>query len=199
MPNVQCVIHIGYLTHYGHKNILVFDVGPPGQKHKRPFETLTEMREELIRRHNECVDPGDLVYHLGDFAFCSVQDAIAIAKRLNGNKYLIWGNHDHSLRKSKAFMDQWVWCKDQAEIEVEGTKVVLNHFPMLAWNKSHHGAFHIHGHCHGSLKPDPGARRLDAGVDCWDYYPVTFEQVKQVMAKKVFVPIDHHGDRGNGH
>jgi calcineurin-like phosphoesterase family protein len=177
-------------THYGHKNIISFC--------NRPYDDIREMREDLIRRWNDVVEPGDLVYHLGDFAFCDAKEAADIARRLNGQKYLIWGNHDKSLRKSKEFMDQWVWAKDFAEIEVEGTKVVLCHFPMLAWNKSHHGSFHLHGHCHGTLKPDPGARRLDAGVDVWDYYPIPFQQVAAEMAKKVFVPIDGHGTRGNG-
>jgi calcineurin-like phosphoesterase family protein len=177
--------------HYGHSRIIGFA--------NRPFDDITEMREELIRRHNDVVGPGDLVYHLGDFSFQEPEEAIKVVKRLNGNKFLVWGNHDKALRKSKEFMSQWIWCKDQAEIEVQGTKVVLNHFPMLAWNKSHHGSFHVHGHCHGTLKPDPGARRVDAGVDCFDYYPAHFEEIKAIMDKKVFVPIDQHGSRGNGH
>jgi len=33
---------------------------------------------------------------------------------------------------------------------------------------------------------------MDVGVDCWDYYPISFEKVKEVMLKKQFQPIDHH-------
>lgn len=184
--------------HYYHKRILELGMGL-GQSTKRPFSDLTDMREEMIHRHNERVGPGDLVYHLGDFSFGSVSESIAVAKRLNGNKYLVWGNHDKALRKSKEFLDQWIWTKDLAEIEVEGIKVVLCHYPMLSWNRSHHGSFHLHGHCHGSLKADPGALRVDVGVDCWDYRPASFEEIKKVMATKAFVPVDHHGARGNGH
>lgn len=176
--------------HYGHKRICEFA--------KRPFSDIVEMREELIQRHNEVVESGDLVYHLGDFAFLDDVEAIKIARRLNGNRYLIWGNHDKKLRKSKQFVSQWIWCKDYAEIDVPGdpgTKVILAHYPFLTWNKSHHGSFHLHGHCHGSLKPDPGARRVDVGVDCWNYYPVSFEEVAEVMSKKVFKPVDQHGAR----
>lgn len=178
-------------SHFGHKNILRFS--------NRPFVDMLHMREELIRRWNEVVGPDDEVYHLGDFAFTDAKDATAIAKRLNGKKHLIWGNHDHKrYRKHAEFMAQWIWCKDLEQIEVDGIKVILCHYPLLTWNKSHRGSFHVHGHCHGSLPPDPGARRVDVGVDCWDYRPVSFAEVKKVMDAKVFVPIDHHGSSDEG-
>lgn len=173
--------------HFGHRRICEFS--------NRPYDDLVEMREDFIRRHNDVVGPGDLVYHLGDFSFADPEESIKIAKRLNGNKYLVWGNHDKRLRKSQEFVSQWVWCKDMAEIDIEGQKIVLCHYPMLTWNKSHHGSFMVHGHCHGSLKPDPHSLRADVGVDCWDYYPVTFEELQKVMSKKTFKPVDHHGDR----
>jgi calcineurin-like phosphoesterase family protein len=191
------------LTHYYHKNIIRFVQGsPPKQLYEglgdRPFENVPHMNEDLIRRWNEVVTPEDLVYHLGDFSFGDPKESTDVAKRLNGQKHLVWGNHDKRLRKSKEFMDQWVWCRDMAEIEVWDKKVVLCHFPMLSWNKSHHGAYHLHGHCHGTLPADPNALRVDVGVDSWDYRPVPFEEIAKVMNKRTFVPIDHHGARGNG-
>ena len=44
--------------HFGHENVLRFD--------NRPFQTIEEMDEELIRRWNAKVGKGDLVYVLGD-------------------------------------------------------------------------------------------------------------------------------------
>lgn len=44
--------------HLGHENVIKFD--------NRPFETVEEMDAELIRRWNNKVDKGDLVYVLGD-------------------------------------------------------------------------------------------------------------------------------------
>ena len=45
--------------HFGHENILRFD--------KRPFSSIKEHDEELIKRWNAKVKPGDTVYILGDF------------------------------------------------------------------------------------------------------------------------------------
>lgn len=167
--------------HYGHKRICEFA--------KRPFANADDMAEEFIKRHNEVVKPGDRVYHLGDFSFQKPRDATNIARRFN---------HDEELRDDEDFEAEWVWCKDLAEIKVGDQKIVLCHFPMMAWNKSHHGSFHVHGHCHGTLKPDQGALRVDAGVDVWDYRPVSFEEIAREMSKKTFVPVDQHGARGNG-
>lgn len=40
--------------HFGHENVLRFD--------NRPFETVEEMDDELIKRWNDKVGKGDLVY-----------------------------------------------------------------------------------------------------------------------------------------
>jgi calcineurin-like phosphoesterase family protein len=51
------------------------------------------MDEAIIARWNERAAPGDLVYHLGDFA---VDDHGVYLPHLKGEKRLILGNHDHS-------------------------------------------------------------------------------------------------------
>ena len=178
-------------SHYSHANILGYS--------QRPFDDVRDMDESLIMNWNACVQPGDLVYHLGDFALCDAERATKIAKRLAGNKYLIFGNHDKRLRKDKEFLAQWVWAKDYAEIEVEKQKIVLCHFAFRTWNGSHRGSWNLFGHSHGSLKDDPRSLQIDVGVDCHSYYPISFEEVKKLMSKKTFAPVDHHGQRGDGY
>lgn len=173
--------------HIGHANIIEYS--------NRPFEDVDEMNEAIVTNWNSVVRPGDLVYVLGDFALCDVDKATKTAKRLLGQKFLVFGNHDKRLRKDKDFMDQWIWGKDYAEIKVADQKIILCHFPFLTWNGSHHGSWSLHGHSHGSLPPDTHARRVDVGVDCWNYFPVHFDELKKVMDKKVFKAVDHHGHR----
>jgi calcineurin-like phosphoesterase family protein len=56
------------------------------------------MNQELVRRHNRLVAPGDTVFLLGDLTLfgprreCFVFEVI---KSLRGNKILILGNHDY--------------------------------------------------------------------------------------------------------
>ena len=72
--------------HYAHANILAFD--------NRPFKTVEEMNKELVKRWNAAVDPGDTVYVLGDMFWCKAQEALPVLQSLNGQKFLIKGNHD---------------------------------------------------------------------------------------------------------
>ena len=146
------------------------------------------MNEELIARWNTRVGGGDTVYHLGDFGFGpSVR---LVRPRLNGSIRLIIGNHD-KIRLEDACMFKSI---DHLKlISVEGQRIVLCHYAMRVWQFSSHQAWHLYGHSHGNLPDDPSALSCDVGVDCWDYAPVSMEQLKSVMEKKVFQPVDHHG------
>ena len=73
--------------HLGHKNII---------KHaRRPFKSVEEMDEGIITHWNARVRPGDIVYIVGDFAWGTAADYVAYARVLNGQKFLIKGNHDY--------------------------------------------------------------------------------------------------------
>ena len=83
--------------HFGHENVIRFD--------NRPFATVEEMDNEMIRRWNEKVSPGDLVYVLGDFIWKSRNDdAAELIRSLHGQIILIKGNHDRFLHNAKANM-----------------------------------------------------------------------------------------------
>lgn len=172
-------------THFGHARVIEYS--------NRPFKDIDEMDEMMIANWNSLVKPGDTVYHLGDFSFHGLEKTVKIAKRLMGQKFLIFGNHDKRSRKEKEFTSRWVWCRDIEGITVDAQRIVLCHYAMLTWNQSHRGAWMLHGHSHGSLPNDPHALRLDVGVDPMGYWPVGFETVRGIMSKKEFVPIDHHG------
>jgi calcineurin-like phosphoesterase family protein len=193
-------------THYWHYNIIEFCGRPvfpdtlpgiiPGWVSRE--EACQEMNEMLIKRYNEVVKPDDLVYHLGDFAFCGSQKANAILEQLPGRKFWILGNHDMGLMKQVAHHFEWVrdYYKLKVELEREGVKyvqpIVLCHFPILSWDNMSHGSWHLHGHCHGSL-PDSGVKRIDVGVDCHNWYPISLERVTKLMALRAVKPVDHHG------
>lgn len=164
-------------THFGHANIIRFC--------DRPFATKEEMDEALIANYNECVKPGDTVYHLGDFSFA--RDPGRVFRRLNGNKHLILGNHDWKrLRELKGL--SWGWIKDVYNLRVGDTKIWLAHFAHRVWPAGHHGAIHLYGHSHGSLK-DFG-RSTDVGVDAWEYYPVHLDKILDMMKDRP--KITHH-------
>lgn len=181
--------------HFSHANVIKYS--------NRPFKDVKEMNEAMILKWNTVVKPGDRVYVLGDASFDSEENTLKILKRLMGQKYLIYGNHDKKvIRKSKILQDQFVWCRDLETIKIsdktayEGKqRIVLCHYAMRVWEKSHFGAWQLYGHSHGNLKDDPNALQLDVGVDNWGYTPVSYETIKKEMKRKTFVPVDHHKTR----
>lgn len=73
--------------HANHENIIKFC--------KRPFENTQEMNQELVRRWNEKVPKDGIVFHLGDFAWGGYNVWKNFREQLNGNIYLIKGNHKY--------------------------------------------------------------------------------------------------------
>lgn len=156
------------------------------------FATAEEMTEVIIQRHNEVVQRGDLVYELGDFAIkCPVEKARAAKRRMNGNFYLISGNHDGVAEKMAG---EFVWSRDLARIRFrnfpEAPHIVLSHYAMLTWHGSHRGDWQLYGHSHAQLEAMkatvlPHLLSFDVGVDCWDFYPVSIEQVIEKMKSRI--------------
>jgi calcineurin-like phosphoesterase family protein len=171
-------------THFGHKNILRYT--------NRPFSDVNEMDEFLIQSWNRKVHPNDEVYHLGDVALCSASKLRNILKRLNGKIYLIRGNHDKS---AQACQDRFEWIKDYYELLVpdpdryQGKQlIVLFHYAMRVWQASHYGSYHLYGHSHGELPDDPTSLSFDIGVDCHNYTPINYKDVKSIMQNKTWKP-----------
>jgi calcineurin-like phosphoesterase family protein len=109
------------------------------------------------------------------------------------------GNHDKGISQ---FGHKFGWVKDIYTVKVKDDDsprgiqdIVLLHYAMRVWNKSHHGAFHCYGHSHHSLPDDPNALSMDVGVDGWDYAPLSYREIKAFMKKKTWKPVDHH--KGN--
>lgn len=166
-------------THYGHSNIIRYC--------NRPYKDVEEMNQALITNYNSVVRPEDTVYHLGDFGFMQVDKLKKILSRLNGNKILLYGNHDKVIRGAKgAFTESFNFIKDYLEINVDGQKIVMCHYPLLTWNGSGRGSIMLHGHAHGNTNYGhlKNAKILDVGVDCHNYFPISLEEIFRKMEKR---------------
>lgn len=141
----------------------------------RPFTTVGEMDETIIENWNKMVGPSDFIYHLGDFGWWKGGDIQGIFNRLNGQKFLIRGNHD----PKGTLRLPWIQVYDTKLIEVRGQYIWLSHYSHRSWNRSFHGSWHLFGHTHGKLS-DYGLS-TDAGVDCWSFNPVSFDVLKHCM------------------
>jgi calcineurin-like phosphoesterase family protein len=153
------------------------------------------MDETLVKNWNEVVKGGDRVFFLGDVSICRDLDRVdRLLARLAGQKFWILGNHDHEderekyahhFQKMERLMDLRIGKGEAAQ------DIVLCHYAMLVWNKSHYGSWMLHGHSHGELKYPFQAKIMDVGVDAWNYRPVSFEMLKEKLDKQ---PVGKHHD-----
>lgn len=178
-------------THYGHAGIL---------KHcpDRPWSDVQEMNEALIKNYQEVVRQGDTVYIIGDFAF---KDHAKILRRLPGQKHLIVGNHDwdkqgriSQRRQGELIKAGVAWVKDSYLLRIQAGSgdgvhhqwVWLAHYAHRTWPRKWKDSWHLFGHSHGKM-PDENLS-TDVGVDCWDYRPVSLQQLKKRFKGRTNIP-----------
>lgn len=178
--------------HFDHTNIIKYS--------KRPYRSIGEMNEDLIRRWNEVVGDDDVVYHLGDFTLGDTSVAKRFFAQLNGDIRYVKGSHDkwdygrpHLLTKSSKPVVYLGSLYEVYAIDPSLNPIVLCHYAMLRWNHSHHGAFHLFGHSHGNLEK-PAPRSMDVGVDCTNLTPITFQQILEHIGNQE--PSENHPKRG---
>lgn len=177
--------------HFGHKNCLSFD--------SRPFATIEEHDEELIRRWNSVVTPEDEVWILGDVSWLSPKQTAPLIDLLNGTKNLIVGNHDKRSIKNADLCTRFGQITPYYEVHVrKGLRVVLSHYPMPCFNHRFSGWYHLYGHVHTSAEWDfieDCRRRLEAmGQNCnminvgcmlpyMDFTPRSLDQIAEGYEK----------------
>lgn len=164
-------------THFFHWNII---------RHcSRPW-SKEDHNEALIQRWNAIVGKRDTVYLLGDFAMISKEDAGGqprmkmyrkLRHALNGKIILAGlGNHD---KMSTEVYDCFTEVHTLLIRKFNKIKYTLCHYPLLSWDGSFHGkTVMLHGHCHGRIKEYKDVKRMDVGVDVWNYAPVPLELIE---------------------
>jgi calcineurin-like phosphoesterase family protein len=157
--------------HFRHTNIMKFC--PQSRAHYN--NDIDYMTEKMVEEWNELVQPRDLTYILGDVAFCGASEAVTILKRLNGSKILVEGNHDRKLLKDATFRNCFTEIHKYLDINYNGTKVVMFHYPIAEWDQMHRGSVHFHGHLHGSTSGMEKYRCRDMGMDATGSIVISIE------------------------
>ena len=164
--------------HFGHKRIIEFCPDT------RPYSSVEEMNGDIISKWNSKVSDNDIVFILGDVSFAKADVTVQCLSQLNGNLYLVTGNHDNGLPLSRF---EHVY-NNYAEIKIDGIDVIMCHYPIYEWNKMHYGSYHLYGHVHGKPLPFSG-RHMDVGFDV-NGHLFSWEEVHTKLQEQ---PIKQHG------
>lgn len=162
--------------HLGHANII--------QYCNRPFDSLKEMEDTIIRNHNARVQPEDTVFFLGDFCFTNSSGgkkgegegihARKYLKRLKGNFVFVSGNHDirNSLKS----------CIQGLFIKLGGEEMYLTHKPSHYIDKFR---VNLVGHVHEKWKKriEGDNILINVGVDVWGFKPIDIQEIMKEVNK----------------
>ena len=113
----------------------------------RPFSSVAEMNETLIKNYNNVIGKQDICYWLGDIMYGATKDKVAnLLRQLRGRKYLIMGNHDRGHSET-----WWISCGfDKVfshPIYDAENYIMLSHEPLPEFGNLSPIA-NIHGHIH---------------------------------------------------
>ncbi|MBY0526230.1 MAG: metallophosphoesterase family protein [Gemmataceae bacterium] len=204
-------------THFGHANIIKYCDRPflcDDERQRLARDGTLRISEDAVARMdaalidgiNSLVGERDVLWHLGDWAMAGksgYQDSCRryrdriVCRTVN----IVWGNHDR-----RSIRDLFNEAHEQVELSLEGQRIVLNHYAMAVWNRSHRGSWQFYGHSHGGAEAWmdahlPGRRSMDVGVDhafavLGTFRPWSFEELQARLSSQRGCAIDHHGARG---
>ena len=178
--------------HFGHANIIKFC--------NRPFSDAQAMDYALIDKWNAKVPPDGIVFHLGDFTLGDSPDAVHYFGAVNGTIKIL-ANPWHHDKRWLGYLDRYpdypYRSASNHPVEIlpplvmlerrDGEKwplpIMLCHYPMGEWDRSHYGAWHLHGHSHGKYRSERGGRIMDVGADNCGYAPISFGDVFEWMER----------------
>lgn len=147
----------------------------------RGFNSVGEMNEAIVERHNARVAPEDMVYVLGDCALGDTATAIEYIKKMNGYKILIIGNHDTE-KKIQNYIKEDIFKDIQFGARVKAskrTRFFLSHYPSLVNNfDDPTNVWNISAHTHSKEKFEIKDKKIYCvSLDAHDCCPVNIETI----------------------
>jgi calcineurin-like phosphoesterase family protein len=140
--------------HLDHANVINLD--------GRPFRTMEEMNDYIVKQWNSVTKQDDTVYILGDLSFSKGERTNELLKKLNGKKYLILGNHDNRFVKDYHFDKSLIKeIKSYDEVIDGGRRVIVSHYPHIFYNGQYRvdengnpKTYMLFGHIHNTQDQD---------------------------------------------
>lgn len=164
--------------HFGHQKEFLWK--------PRGFESVEEMNEAIIERHNSVVAEDDDVYMLGDAVLGDTFAGLRNVNRLNGRLHIILGNHDTD---SRAWLyenecDNVVEVAQAKRLKYHKYHLFLSHYPCLCSNyddgqplRSRCISLCGHSHTTNAFADWDKGIIYHCEMDAHNCYPVNLDQV----------------------
>lgn len=167
--------------HFGHANVIKHD--------GRPFNSVDEMDRILLEYYNDTVNKDDEVIIDGDLIYRSKKDPEWYLKQMTGKKHLVLGNHDGIIKNNKRLYKYFEEVDTMLDINDNGRRVIICHFPIAEWNCFFRNAYHVYAHIHNNLNDSfyfmaKYERALNSGCMINGFVPVTLNEL--IVNNKIF-------------
>lgn len=152
------------------------------------------MDKVLIENWNKKVPKDGIVYHLGDFAWGTINYWERIREQLNGEIILIYGNHDDRLLYNERMYRLFKEVTPQKKVWFDKICIYMNHYPFLCFGGAWKGldaTWQLFGHVHSNPRSKEGLDRkrlincfptqYDVGVDNNNFTPISFNEVSKII------------------
>lgn len=145
----------------------------------RPYDSLRDMNEAMIKIWNDKITDKDLVIIVGDFCAGSKRFLNYLVHSLNGEKILVKGNHDTKRRYKNLLKTGEIKIYDRLEFTHNEKLVVFTHIPTMDIPQN---AINIHGHYHRVNIPPrfDKSKYFNACVDRNDFKPILLDKVLEL-------------------
>jgi calcineurin-like phosphoesterase family protein len=148
--------------HLNHKNIIEYT--------NRPFKTIDEMNEAIIKNWNLVVKEDDLIIFVGDFCLGHKKEFEKYLLMLKGKIVFVKGNHDS--KKIDSLKELIIVFKKQ--------RFFVTHKPInkpINWKE-----WIIHGHCHNNNIEDypfinKKNKTINVSCELLNYWPIKLSTI----------------------
>lgn len=157
-------------THFCHNRDFIYSA--------RGFNNISDHDQILMENWNSVVGVDDTVIHLGDVMLGDTDRGMDILKQLNGNIWIIRGNHDTDTRWELYSELDNVFCMGWSEMMHYDKRLrfYVCHYPTLVNNMNDKPVWCLHGHTHSKEKfEQPGCYNVN--IDAHNNYPVNVEDI----------------------
>lgn len=170
-------------THFGHDREFIYK--------KRGFSNIQEHDNTIIENWNKVVSPNDTVFHLGDVMLGDYVYGLDCLKKLNGNIYIIRGNHDTTNRiQLYETCDNVLGVIDAHYFHYKKYHFYLTHYPCISGSLEKDSlkkmTCNFYGHTHQLDKFFQDMPFVyNVGVDSHNCTPVNIDEAIQDMEDKM--------------
>lgn len=159
-------------NHFWHKNIIKYE--------NRPFSSVEEMNEVMIKNWNEVINNKSKVIILGDWIFGNKDNVESIVRRLKGYKILILGNHD---QYSPSYYSQLGVEEVSAYPIIVDDFIMCSHHPMYISDNTPY--INVFAHVHGNPEYKTISKQSAClSVERWGYKPVLLGDICRLIEKE---------------